>query len=258
MGLESIISIIPTVGNIIGQLLGQIFQGNAGGQNYRYSISLGASPVDEIDFKVEGKDIVMANRTADEVCLSFPAQNGYTGETILVPSCTKLPVSDIFKNCAQNDVNTFNLTAGVSPFASNDLGANQKAISLSSSGMVEIGGSAKQLGSYISAKITKKGIEFQLPSIFTLEEVVYLNVAPAEGNEAFHTSNYIPETKGQSVVIPLSLLLVEGKQAEVSVTLSCISENHSRLIEDCCNKYGIVSMTENEIRQLEKMPKINL
>lgn len=257
MALSSIISMIPTIGNIVGGLLGEIFKGNESSSK-RYSIMLGSSPMNQVDFKVENNSIVLGNRTEDDICLSFPSQNGYTGETIIVPSCSKLPVTGVLKNCTANDVDAFNLTAGTPSPNKNGFYSNQKMISIASSGMVQIGGDTKTLGSYIRTKVTKDAIELSLPSNYSMSEVISLNITPAEGNQVCCINNYHLDTKDNKVTFPLSLLLVEGKQVEVSATVSCVPENYSEMIQNNNKKYGITQMTRAEMDDIAKMTNINI
>lgn len=257
MGIESIISIIPTIGNIVGSLLSTIFTEDGNSPLKKYSIRVGSSPTDEIDFIVENKTIKVANRTVGEVCLSFPAQNGNDGDVMIIPSCNKADVGELFSAYAENDINEFTLTVENPSSKKSILSADKNLISISSSGMVPIGGDTKWIGTYISAKIADSNITLSMPSSYSIKKVILLSVQPMEGNEVSQVCNLSLDNPTNTVTIPLSQTLIDGKEVHVGVTLGCTSNNQVQMMKENNKKYNVQALTGEEMERLANAVCVN-
>lgn len=257
MGLESIVSIIPTIGNVLGSLLGNIFKGEENANSVRYSIRLGNSPMDEVDFKIEGTNLVLANRTADPICLSFPAQNGNDGETIAIGSCHKCNLQKNFEMCAKNDVDTFEITAGNVNSGPHKLFASEYALTTTSSGTAIIGQmEPRYIGANTSVVVTTDNVTIKQDGCSGKGTVVNFHLQSAGGSESYKTHNASLDGNGV-VKIALPLVLKEGEVVHIGVTIGYVPDNYEKWMDENNRKYGVVQMTKEEIVALEKATNVN-
>jgi outer membrane protein assembly factor BamB len=189
----SIFSIVPTIGNILGSVLEDLFgEGEQSSVMKRYTLRIGGgdSLMDQIDFVKQDGRLMVANRTSGEVCLSFPAKNGYSGDMIRVPSYNKFNVGRVFKRCTENDIDSFTIVAGTPGPNIYGLFQGENLISLTSSGIARISGSLSYLGAYLKVNIGKNSIAISMASHYTISEIISLNVQPTEGERLCQINNY--------------------------------------------------------------------
>lgn len=262
MGLESIVSQIPVVGSILGPLLGAILKSENGA--VRYTIRMGAGPKKDIDitYDKDKKTIELINRTDNPVIATFPAQNSYTGDMVLLDPVSSADVTTPFVNCTTNDIDSFEITTSLEDMKSR--GANgETCLTLSSSGSVPTNGSAKLLGSYIKVKVektfnqqtqeTEGWLTVSLVPEHTLQQVTHLYVESAEGNQEYQISNCMPD--GGVVRVLLPSLSVKGAEVLVSVTVECLQS--ANLQAQNRAKYNVRPLTPEDIERILQMPNVN-
>lgn len=257
MGLESVVSIIPTIGNILSGLLGGLFTEGQDGVKRKYSLRLGDSLKDELDFYVEDGDVLMRNRTKENVCLAFPAQNGHGPETITVKSCGILPLSKRFEGCAENDINSFEVTAGTPKLSHEGLAGSENVLTVTASGTATIGDPKPRfVGAYTSVLVGEKDITIEQIDGNGTGEVVNLFLESVSGSEGFRTQNQLLDSKNR-VSIPLPLTLIAGEDVHVGVTISYVPLNHKEYMEENDRKYGIRMATDQEMEALDNAICVN-
>ena len=258
MGLENIFSIIPTIGNVVGGLLEGLFTEGNNAPLRKYTYRVGASINDEIDIVNDKGQLSLRNRTPNSLCVSFPAQNGNEGEMAIVESCHVMPLNDRFKSCAENDVDTFNITSvtgdGVSKKA---LFAGENVLTISVGGTVKVNDTTpKFIGVYTSVLITEKDVVIRQIDGCGKGEIVNLYMQSVGGSGSFQAHGTEMD-KNNSITIPHTLILTTGEEVHVSVTLNYATTNYGEFMDKNKKKYGIRKMSNEEIKMLENMVAIN-
>lgn len=260
MALENIFSLIPTIGSVVGSLLEEIFtEGkNVPMRKLTYRLGSAASLSNEIDVVNENGKLSLRNRTQDNLCVSFPAMNGNDPETIIVPSCNSLPLNDRFNVCAQNDVDTFEITALECDNALKKARfGSENVLTISAGGMVTVGNETPEyIGTYTNVLLTQSDVTITQIDGGDKGEIVNIYIQPTSSSATFVAHNAVMND-GKSVTLPHSLAIKDGEKVHVSVTINYVTSNYNEFIQKNNQKYGIRQMTNDEIRQLESMPAIN-
>lgn len=258
MALDSIFSIIPTIGNVVGGLLESLFSEGENTGVKKYTFKVGASISDEIDIVNDGGQLSLRNRTPNPVCVSFPAQNGNEGEVAIVQSCNVLPLNDRFKACAANDVDTFNVTAVTGDSVSKKrLFAGENVLTISVGGSVKVNDTEpKFIGVYTSVLLTEENITIRQMDGNGKGEIINLYMQSAGGSGTYQTQDIVLG-EDNTVTIPHPLTLTPGSEVHVSLTLNYATGNHAEYMEKNDRKYGIRRMSDEEIKMLENMVAVN-
>lgn len=256
MELESIISIIPTIGNIVGSLLTEIFTSEKDKSSKRYSYRLGNSSLDEVDFIVEEGKIKLCNRTSGRICVSFPAMNGNEGETIQMDSCTKCDVTRYFETLSKKDVDQFEITTGDVAKTHPHLFASSAPIMVSASGMVNIGrDTPKFIGTFTSVQIINGQITVRQEDCLGTCQLLSLAITPLDGSEKFFISDQ--KMENGEITIPLPLVLTDECEAHVGVTIGYETNDLNKFMTENNQRYDIVPMSTDEIKNLQKRLCVN-
>lgn len=258
MALDSIFSIIPTIGNVVGGLLEGLFTEGKDAPLKKYTFRVGTSVSDEIDIVNENGQLSLRNRTPNPLCVSFPAQNGNEGEVVMVQSCNVLPLNDRFKACAANDVDTFNITSVTGESVSKKaLFAGENVLTISAGGTVKVNEKEpKFIGVYTSVVLTEKNITIRQIDGNGKGEIVNLYMQAASGSGTFQTHEVALSTDN-SVTIPHTLILTPDSEVHVSVTLNYATGNYAEYMKKNDQKYGIRRMSNEEIKMLESVVAVN-
>lgn len=258
MGLESIFSLIPAIGTVVGPLLDGLFGEENGNQPLRkYTLRVGNTISDEIDITNEGGQLSLKNRTPYSLCVSFPAQNGNEGETAIVPSCNAMKLNDRFKSCAINDVDNFNITVVGKDESAKSLFAGENVLTISAGGTVTVGeASDKFIGVYTSVRLTENDITVRQMDGKGKGEIVTLYLQSASGSGSFY-ANEVTMDGDNSAKIPHTLALKAGQEVHVSVTLNYATANLAKYMENNNKRYGVRRMSLEEINVLENTLAVN-
>ncbi len=256
-----ILSVIPTVGQVVGQLLG----GNANDYVGFFPSGKTNDDLDTAVFTKDGDSIFLNNTSpyaADDVVMAFPRQEGIDPETISIPNMTKLDVTNLFHNQSAAHNESFSLTT--SKAASND---NGKFISIQASGRgIPVSANASiKIGSFLEIQVSGDwaliaiiaGSALALRSVNVLrvrqlgQEVVAIvnawrgNPAQARGGQSQAT-----------IDLGCHLLANEPVDVEISAEVEPTSAAQGNL--DLFNKkYPLIPLTQEDIARLKKGLRLN-
>lgn len=258
MGLESIFSLIPAIGPIIGPLLDSLFgEENDNAPLRKYTLRVGEQLTDEIDIVNDHGQLSLKNRTPHSLCVAFPAQNGNDPETIIVPSCNAMDLNDHFKNCAANDVDNFNITVVAKDESTKSLFAGENVLTVSAGGTVTVNAdNDKFIGVYTSIHLTENDVTVKQLDGKGKGEVITLYLQSASGSGSFY-AHEVTMGDENSVKIPHTLTLQTGQEVHVSVTLNYATANLAKYMEDNNKRYGVRRMSPEEINMLENTVAVN-
>lgn len=259
MGLESVVSIIPTIGNVLGTLLGGLFGEGENAPLRKYSFKVGSSPMDQIDISNDKGELNLCNLMRNEsVCVSFPARNGNDAETAIVPprgGC--LPLNDLFKSCAENDVDSFEITVADSNAVRKDLFADEKVLSISAGGIVKVNDKVgKLIGVYTQATITGSEISIRQVNGTGKGEIVNLYLQSVAGSGSFFIHDLVMD-ENNSATASHPLILKDGEEVHVSVTINYVPRSHSDYMQENNKRYGIRQMSQQEMALLSNAICVN-
>lgn len=258
--LKNIVSILPTVGSVVGGLLQEIFknENDANSSNsVTYNLSLDTDPkkAELVDFMVDKdkNEIRLYNRCRFPLFLSTPAKNGYTGETQFVGVGESVPLSSMFATMSQYDLDALQISGTTETTDSND----GSSIQIASSGTLTVGSEGKCLGTYIFATVNTGTVTVEVNEGY-LNEVLNLRLRAADGTTAMELSNIKNNSKLTYIEIPLSVEQEKGLQVHlfVSLTIGELKNGFEHFRNR--NPYATRKITEHELQTLHRCDAIRL
>lgn len=252
--LGNIVSILPTIGSVVGGLLQEIFKSakdSNAANSVTYNLSLDTDPknAELVDFMVdEGtQEITLHNRCRFPLFLSTPAKNGYTGETQFIGVGEAVPLNSMFSTMSKYDLDELQISGTTQSTESN----GENSIQIASSGTLTIGDIGKSLGTYIFASVGTDSISIEVNE-GALAEVLSLRLRAADGTTTMEVSNIKNAAGLANINIPLSVEQEAGQQVHlyVSLTISGIKGGWANFRER--NPYKTRKTTEKELQALRR------
>lgn len=258
--LGNIVSILPTIGSVVGGLLQEIFKNGKGTNELHsvtYNLSLDPDPknAELVDFSVDNDthEIRLYNRCRFPLFLSTPAKNGYTGETQFIDVGHSVPLNSLFATMSDYDLDELQIS-GTTQSNGNDSG---NSIQIASSGTLTIGDAGKSLGTYIFASVSTDSISIEVNE-GALTEVLSLRLRAADGTTTMELSN-IKNTAGlANIHIPLSVEQAEGQQVHLFVSLTITDIKGGLEYFRAHNPYMTRKTTEQELNALRRCDAVRL
>lgn len=256
--LGNIVSILPTIGSVVGGLLQEIFKtGNDvdASKTVTYNLSLDTDPknAELVDFMVDKntKEITLHNRCRFPLFLSTPAKNGYTGETQFIDVGEAVPLNSMFSTMSDYDLDELQIS-GATQSAEND-GVN--SIQIASSGTLTIGDVGKSLGTYIFASVSTDSISIEVNE-GALAEVLSLRLRAADGTTTMEVSNIRNSVGLANIHIPLSVEQEVGQQVHLFVSLTIGGLKGGWECFRKKNPYQTRKTTEEELKELRRCDSV--
>ncbi|MEG1952678.1 MAG: hypothetical protein RR115_00400 [Hydrogenoanaerobacterium sp.] len=238
-------TLLPTVGTVIGQLLGNK-SANDGVLCYMFTQTGQNEEPDAGYFFAEDGDYYFLNCSkgaGKRVSITFPAIMPNLGpETVLVNgNGGRAKVTAAFSKTASSDNSHIEITAGGGSTVSADLGADDSFQVACSGNRVPVDGNFHDIGSYLQvalngSNITLKGIESKIKSIASLSvkgsgdtETRLMNAPPQAETEVFLS---LPEPLPDNSLVDIKFVgkisaganAVRACQAEMSVASDALIE----------------------------------
>lgn len=262
MIFRKIINLVPTIGGAIADLLNLDNEVNDNQSIRKYSFFLGDDPrypvCDCIDITRTGELYKLCNRTTAPICVSMHAINGNDPSTITIPSSGSLKLNDLFKRCAQHDVDSFTITTEDKSLSSNKLFEGSEPFTISAYGSVIVNAQEpKFIGVYTSAKLTATDITITQIDKAGAGEIVSLYLTPTGSNRVFSIIDVDMDKDETSITLPHNLVLQDGESVHVSVTINYAVANYEEYMQRNNERYGVSLMTKEEITMLEKLSPVN-
>lgn len=257
-----ILSVIPTIGQVVGQLLG----GNDGDYVGFFPSGKSGDDLDTAVFTKDGDSIYLNNTSpypSDDVVLAFPRQEGIEPETISIPNMTKLNVTNLFHNQSEAHNDSFSLTT--SKGAENN--SDGKLISIQASGKgIPISANASiKIGSFLEIQVTSDWalIGIIAASALLLRSVDVLRIRQL-GQEVVAIvnawrGNPAPTREGESQAkIDLGYRLLPNEPVDVEIAAQVEPTEAAPEQTDLFNqKYPLIPLSQGDIARLKNGLRLN-
>ena len=220
--LSGIISVIPTIGTIIGQLLGAFsvedgyvaFRVHRTGRNM---LSDGQNAGgDAIFYCDNGQYNVFNTSTEAPIAVGFPAIGDQGPTTYIVQPTNVWPLNTDFQKSAENDSSQIMLSAGTCKVKQTAQSTTMESQISTSAYRVPVGdGSKHGLSSYINVQVDPETIQLS-PNNCTIDSIQAVSVASAGDTKiALNDFSQISGTPPYTVTLPCQL----GKDSPVDLNL---------------------------------------
>lgn len=257
--LSTIGKLAPTVGSILGQLFSSFSNDNEV-QVVRYPFT-GIRPGFNADFRKSGNRCVMYNMGEEDdiVSIDVPRKGSLGSQTIAVKSGYNFDVSELFKDCAQNNVDTFGLTActlehNVTLETTN---ATTSCITLSASGYkIPTDGKPYKVGSYLEVVINGNSVVVGTRDANKLP-IVSISSLVVQGSNDLKASVFSFDAKGQyAVPVPVSCTFAEGDSVDVDIV--CRLGDAGKIVGDALQHPLMSKTTPEELALMRSATVLNL
>lgn len=252
-------SVLPTIGTVVGSLLGanKIEDGVV---QYNHDSVVGSSEGFTSAFCNEKGKYYLFNQstqTDDTVAMTFPARGQIGSETILIPGRQAFDVTSLFKENADNDNVQFELTAcSASQQNKSSSGSQtQQGIKIASSGrQIPVGGEKQSIGTYFEAKAETQQITILPKNGVTINSLPMVTVQ--SGGE---TSMRIMDASGDgtSAVIQLPQPLVQNELISVEVLADVSTQSIPEMLKLQENDERMIQVDDAMAQRINNAPKLN-
>lgn len=260
MGILSMIGkLAPTVGSILGQLFSGA-SSDGGVQVVRYSFN-GVNPGLNADFRNKDGHCVLYNLAPDEnsiVSVDVPRKGTLDSQTIAIKSGYNFDMSQLFEDCAQNNVDTFGLTACKleTDVQLEAVGVKTACVTMSASGFkIPTDGKPYKVGSYLEVAIegdtvfigTREALKLPIVSIPSLV---------VQGSNDLKASVFDFDGLGKYAV-PVPVACTFGEGDSVDVDIMCKLGEAGKIIDDSINHPCMSVTSAAEMALLQSATVLN-
>jgi hypothetical protein len=249
---SSIMSVLPTVGGIVGQLIGATSVGN-GVVSYRLRAKDGSNDEGcEAIFFREKEHYKVYNSShldSDTISLSLSTKNGAPAENLLIPGTCKFPLDGMFKNAAKEDSTGLEVSAGVAV----KTGANSNAVKLTASALgIPVGDKKEhQVGSFLLVSLDVDKMTISAPG-YVINDIPSV-LLQAEGDMRIKMFD-ITGTAGEPITIGLPSKLIDGDVVAIDIAVHIASLNASQKLWD---KSKFEKADKTFLDELRNAPRLN-
>lgn len=251
-------SILPTIGNVVGSLLGAA-KIEDGVIQYVHNNLVGADQEFSSVFYKENDNFYLYNqspRSDDTVAMTFPARGQIGAETILVPGRQSFDVTSMFKENAEKDNVQFELTA-CNATAAKSFGksAQEPGIMISSSGKeIPVGGQKQSIGSFFEVQVGTQEITV-LP-----KNGVFINSLPMisvqrGGDTGMRVMNV--QGGGEEATVQLPEPLAENELVSVEIVADVGKQSMSAMLKLQENDERMSAVDDAMVQKIKNAPKLN-
>lgn len=263
--LKPILSILPSIINVVGGLFG-------GNENdyLKFSLRLPSSKPngdegpDGVYFFERDNQIWAGSNCKDNIQISFPSENGTFGDSYVLKCHDQFPINSTIHSHAAANVDTFEITAGGNPPVSADAEDGKYSAVISASGKINKHlEEPVQISTDISVGISGNDLTIIVQDHFILDGIPLLIIS-GEGNE--------PKRKYQNIIAgqPISTLVkmedgsnqisfpgalepyIYSYYITINVSVNCSYDAKSDKIKTLRAKQGIIQGTEKDWEFLKK------
>jgi len=262
MNWGSLIStVLPTIGTVVGQLLG-VKSIEDGVVTYQFSpeAAAGANAETQASFAYEDGDYYLFNQSVNSgniVTISFPSKANIGPQTIMIPGRTSFKITQLFKDNADMDNSSFELTAGGGAEAPADGKLSDKSsIKISSSGYnIPVGdGAEHSIGAYLSVKVDEGSVTI-IPKAVSLQSLPLVAV-----HGSGDTTVRVMDAGGQSgtqATVAFPEPFIKGDQVNVEVMANVSGLTSDRLMKDQEHSGLLSSISDEQWQRLQGAKRLN-
>lgn len=255
-----ITTVLPTIGNIVGGLLGanKIEDGVI---YYEHKGVLGAQQGFSSQFYCEDGNYYLFNQSTSEndiVSMTFPARGQVGAETVMVPGRQSFDITPMFEENALQDSTHFELTACTAGQVRESMGAQQQGIKISSAGQgVQVGGQKQSIGSYLDVQVQQNQVTIYPKNGFQLQNLPMVQVQGSgdTGMRVIDISGQDP----QAITVQLPQPLLPEDQVTVEVVANVQKQQRSVQEMVLEQKYAhlLRKVDDHTVRRIQDAPRRN-
>lgn len=261
MGIFSTIGkLAPTVGSIIGQLFSGVSSDGGEVGVVRYSFT-GVNPGLNADFRNKDGRCFLYNMAMDEnavVSIDVPRKGSLDSQTIAVKSGYNFDMSGLFRDCAENNVDTFGLTACKleTDVQLEAVGVKTACVTISASGFkIPTDGKPYKVGSYLQVVIEKDHIIVGTVEALKLP-IVSISSLIVQGSNDLKSSVFDLDGKGKiAVPVPVACTFKEGDSVDVDIM--CKLGEAGKIIDDSLSHPCMSITSPEEMAMLRSATVLN-
>lgn len=251
-------SILPTIGNVVGSLLG-VNKIEDGVVQYVHGNVLGADQEFSSVFYKENDGYYLYNQSPkadDTVAMTFPARGQIGAETILVSGRQSFDVTSMFKENADKDNVQFELTAcSAAGVKRSGKSAQEQGVKISSSGKeIPVGGEKQSIGSFFEVQVGTQEVTVLPKNGIAINSLPIVSVQ--SGGE---TGMRIMDIEGEGDVAKVQLPqpLVKDELVSVEVVADVSTQSMSVLLKLQENDERINIVDDAMAQRIQDAPKLN-
>ncbi len=248
-------TVLPTVGTIVGSLLGveSIEDGV-----YAFDFK-GISGVDQdfssVFYKDDDGDYCLFNQSpnqGDTVSISFPSRGNIGSETVIIPGRQSFEVGQMFHDNAQNDLSKFELS-GSSQGAQNN---GTKGVEISCSGHeIPVDGQKYAIGSYCQAQVNPQQIVISPKGNVNFDSLSMLSVQ-GSGDTGMKILDVPVKSQQAQIILPQPLKQGDNVNIELSANVASQS-SLDNIIEIQKSDKRFKTPNPDVISRIKNAPRIN-